>query len=177
MSYDFVCETILKLAKCKSDIPKLVTEFIKKTAYKVIGYWSHLLAGHIWLNYSRKNSTCKRLKSIKLSRIVFIIYLQKRKDPKILRSTKKIFRGYQNNRFQIRRLLVKIICMLRSHIPEKGSHSICNHRSDGGGTEGNHIIQIKAKNIVRSCLISFPCENDYTTLQLFQQQYGNNQRG
>jgi len=100
MSYDFVCETILKLAKCKSDIPKLVTEFIKKTAYKVIGYWSHLLAGHIWLNYSRKNSTCKRLKSIKLSRIVFIIYLQKRKDPKILRLTKKSFAGIKTIDFK-----------------------------------------------------------------------------
>jgi hypothetical protein len=63
----------------------------------------------------------------------------------------------------------KIKNLLRSHIPEKGALSICNHRPDGGGTESSHIIRINENNISWSFLIGFPCENDYATIQLFQQ--------
>jgi hypothetical protein len=58
--------------------------------------------------------------------------------------------------------------MLRSHVPEKGELSICNHRQDGGGTESSHIIQIQGEHIRWSSLIGYPCENDYHTIQLFQ---------
>jgi hypothetical protein len=59
--------------------------------------------------------------------------------------------------------------MLRSHIPEKGELSICNHRQDGGGTESSHIIQIQGNYIGWSSLTGYPCENDYHTVQLFQE--------
>ena len=58
--------------------------------------------------------------------------------------------------------------MLRSHLPEKGELSICNHRQDGGGTESSHIIQIRGAYIGWSSLVGFPCENDYCTVGLFQ---------
>ncbi len=58
--------------------------------------------------------------------------------------------------------------MLRSHLPEKGELSICNHRQDGGGTESSHIIQVQGSAISWSSLIGFPCENDYRTVHLFQ---------
>ena len=58
--------------------------------------------------------------------------------------------------------------MLRSHLPEKGELSICNHRQDGGGTESSHIIQIRGEYIGWSSLIGFPCENDYCTVGSFQ---------
>jgi hypothetical protein len=58
--------------------------------------------------------------------------------------------------------------MLRSHVPEKGDFSICNHRPDGGGTESSHIIEIQGDAIRWSSLIGYPCENDYHTIQLFQ---------
>jgi hypothetical protein len=58
--------------------------------------------------------------------------------------------------------------MLRSHLPEKGELSVCNHRQDGGGTESSHIIQIQGDYISWSSLIGYPCESDYHTMQLFQ---------
>jgi hypothetical protein len=58
--------------------------------------------------------------------------------------------------------------MLRSHVPEKGEFSICNHREDGGGTESSHIIQIQDSYVGWSASIGYPCENDYGTVQLFQ---------
>ena len=59
--------------------------------------------------------------------------------------------------------------MLRSHFPEKGGLSICNHRQDGGGTESSHIIQIQGEYIGWSSLFGHPCENDYNMVQLFLQ--------
>jgi hypothetical protein len=58
--------------------------------------------------------------------------------------------------------------MLRSHLPEKGELSICNHREDGGGTESSHIIQVQGSAVSWSSLIGFPCGNDYHTDHLFQ---------
>lgn len=57
--------------------------------------------------------------------------------------------------------------MLRSHVPEKGPLSICNH-GGSGGTESSHIIQIRGDYIGWSSLVGYPCENDYHTIQLFQ---------
>jgi hypothetical protein len=56
--------------------------------------------------------------------------------------------------------------LLRSHLPEKGGISICNH-ADGGGTESSHIIQVRGSHVSWSCLIGAPCENDYHTELVF----------
>ncbi len=64
--------------------------------------------------------------------------------------------------------IAQLKSMLRSHVPEKGELSICNHRQDGGGTESSHIIQIQGDYVGWSSLVGFPCENDYHTVQLFQ---------
>ena len=58
--------------------------------------------------------------------------------------------------------------MLRSHLPERGELSICNHREDGGGTESSHIIQVQGEYLAWSHLVGFPCESDYQTVQMFQ---------
>jgi hypothetical protein len=56
--------------------------------------------------------------------------------------------------------------LLRSHVPEKGGHSVCNH-GGGGGTETSHIIRVRGKDISWSYLVGYPCENDYRTFELF----------
>ncbi|MBC8503416.1 MAG: hypothetical protein H8D34_01045 [Chloroflexi bacterium] len=58
--------------------------------------------------------------------------------------------------------------MLRSHIPEKGELSICNHQEGGGGIESSHIVHIHGDYVGWSPLVGFPCENDYSSVQLFQ---------
>jgi hypothetical protein len=58
--------------------------------------------------------------------------------------------------------------LLRSHLPERGELSICNHRQDGGGTESSHIVHIQGDYAGWWSLAGFPCENDYTCLPLFQ---------
>jgi hypothetical protein len=62
----------------------------------------------------------------------------------------------------------QVKAMLRSHLPEKGELSICNHRGDGGGTESSHIIYIQGEYAAWSSLVGHPCENDYHTVPLFQ---------
>jgi hypothetical protein len=58
--------------------------------------------------------------------------------------------------------------MLRSHLPEKGPYSICNHGQDGFGTETSHIIEVREGYVAWSHLVGLPCENDYVTVRLFQ---------
>jgi hypothetical protein len=58
--------------------------------------------------------------------------------------------------------------LLRSHLPEKGHYSICNHRDGGGGTESSHIIEVRGSAVTWSSLVGYPCESDYHTLPLFQ---------
>ena len=58
--------------------------------------------------------------------------------------------------------------LLRSHLPEKGEFSICNHREDGGGTESSHIIQLQGEFLGWSSLVGPPCEGDYRLEQLFR---------
>jgi hypothetical protein len=59
--------------------------------------------------------------------------------------------------------------MLRSHLPEKGPFSICNHGLDGFGTESSHIIEVRDGYAAWSHLVGYPCENDYETVRLFQE--------
>lgn len=51
--------------------------------------------------------------------------------------------------------------LLRSHVPEQGELSICNHRQDGGGTESSHIIHIQGNWVGWWSLVGYPCEGDY----------------
>lgn len=59
--------------------------------------------------------------------------------------------------------------VLRSHLPEKGPFSICNHDLDGFGTETSHIIEVRDGYVGWSHLAGFPCENDYMTVRLFEE--------
>lgn len=58
--------------------------------------------------------------------------------------------------------------LLRSHVPDKGPLSICNHNTGDIGTESSHIIQVQGDWVGWSSLAGAPCENDYDTVQLFQ---------
>jgi len=58
--------------------------------------------------------------------------------------------------------------LLRSHLPERGELSICNHREDGGGTESSHIIQLQGEFVGWFSLVGPPCEGDYRLEQLFR---------
>jgi hypothetical protein len=58
--------------------------------------------------------------------------------------------------------------MLRSHEPDKGNDSICNHRPNGGGTESSHIIQVCAQSARWWHLAGFPCEHNYRVERLFR---------
>jgi len=57
--------------------------------------------------------------------------------------------------------------LLRSHVPEKGPLSICNHNTGDIGTESSHIVQVHGDWVGWSSLAGAPCENDYDTVQLF----------
>ncbi len=57
--------------------------------------------------------------------------------------------------------------LLRSHVPEKGLCSICVH-SERVLTESSHIISIDGECIRWHWLRGNPCENDYSTKDLFK---------
>ena len=58
------------------------------------------------------------------------------------------------------RRLGDVKSLLRSHTPDKGAFSICNH-GPKGGTESSHILQVRDDGITWWSLLGNPCESDY----------------
>ena len=169
VTYDVLCETVLNKVKSKSDVPKIVKEFMDintmhggRILISSLG-WTYLVEVY------KKDFMVKEIDSdIAITNRFDYLSHEPEKS--------KVSENSSNNRLEVANQMIKDITtigelksMLRSHFPEKGELSICNHRQDGGGTESSHIIQIQGEYIGWSSLFGPPCENDYNTVQLFFQ--------
>ena len=168
VTYDILCERLLDQAERKSDIPQIVKSFMDENA---VQGGRILVASPAWtylIEVFEKEFQLQEVEgNIAITNNFTLISHQAKKS--------KIREESSLNRLEVASRLVKDISnigilksMLRSHIPEKGELSICNHQEEGGGTESSHIIQIQGDYIGWSSLVGFPCENDYSTVQLFQ---------
>ena len=168
LTYDILCERLLVEAHEKNDIPQIVKDFMRKNAVQggriliASPEWAYLIEV-----FKREFQIQELEKSFVMTNNFSLISHQPKRE--------KIREESSLNRLEVASKMIKGISnigmlksMLRSHIPEKGELSICNHQESGGGTESSHIIQIQGSYIGWSTSIEFPCENDYRTIELFQ---------
>jgi len=168
VTYDILCERLLDHAKRKSDIPQMVQGFMDQN---VVQGGRILVSSPEWTYLIEVYKKEFQLQEIKRSVAItnnFTLISHQAKRAKIREESSL-------NRLEVASEMIKDITnlgmlksMLRSHIPEKGELSICNHQQNGGGTESSHIIQIQGEYIGWSSLVGAPCENDYSIVELFQ---------
>jgi hypothetical protein len=166
--YDVLCERLVNEAQRKKDVPRIVEDFVNHN--RVQG-GRILVSSPEWTFLIEVFKNIFEIKEIEGNFVVtnsFSLLSHEKERPEVREQSSA-------NRLEVASKMINSISnlkalksMLRSHIPEKGELSICNHRQDGGGTESSHIIQIQGNYIGWSSLIGYPCENDYHTVQLFQ---------
>jgi len=166
--YDVLCERLVNEAQRKKDVPRIVKDFMNHN--RVQG-GRILVSSPEWTFLIEVFKNILEIKEIEGNLVVtnsFSLLSHKEERPEVREQSSA-------NRLEVASKMINSISnikalksMLRSHIPEKGELSICNHRQDGGGTESSHIIQIQGNYVGWSSLTGYPCENDYHTVQLFQ---------
>jgi len=166
--YDVLCERLVNEAQRKKDVPRIVEDFVNHN--RVQG-GRILVSSPEWTFLIEVFKNIFEIKEIEGNSVVtnsFSLLSHEKERPEVREQSSA-------NRLEVASRMINSISnikalksMLRSHIPEKGELSICNHRQDGGGTESSHIIQIQEDYVGWSSLTGYPCENDYHTMQLFQ---------
>ena len=168
VTYDVLCERLVNEAREKADVPRIVADFMAQNAVQggrilvSSPAWSYLV------EVLGKESELQELESdfVMTNSFSIISYAGERPEMRVQSSASRLEVG--------RRMIEHVSnvgalkAMLRSHEPEKGDLSICNHRQDGGGTESSHIIRVQGDHVDWSASIGYPCESDYHTTLLFQ---------
>jgi len=167
LTYDVLCERLVDETRDKRDVPRIVADFMRQ--HTVQG-GRILVSAPEWSYLVEVLKNTFELMEIDIPFVMtnsfsLIPYQAERSDFRELSS---------RNRLEVASKMIKEVSnvgtlksMLRSHVPDKGELSICNHRQDGGGTESSHIVHIQGDYVGWSSLSGYPCENDYHTTQLF----------
>ena len=168
VTYDVLCERLVNEAQEKEDVARIVKDF---KDHNIVQGGRILVSSPEWTFLVEVFKNLFKMQEIEGNFVItnsFSLISHEVERPKVREQSSA-------NRLQVANRMIKTISsvntlksMLRSHVPEKGELSICNHRQDGGGTESSHIIQIQGDYISWSSLIGYPCESDYHTMQLFQ---------
>ena len=167
VTYDILCERLVNEAQQQRDVPRIVEDFMR---HNTVQGGRILVSSPDWTYLIEVFKNVFKLKEIEAD---FVITNSFSLMPH--QEGRKARQESSTNRLHVANRMIKNISsinalksMLRSHVPEKGDLSICNHRQDGGGTESSHIIHIQGNSISWSSLMGHPCENDYHIIQLFQ---------
>jgi len=168
VTYDVLCERLVTEAQKREDVPRIVKDFMK---HQTMQGGRILVSSPEWTYLIEVFKDVFEMDEIEGNFVMtntFSLIPHQAEGPDALLASSA-------NRLEVASRMIKSISsinalksMLRSHIPDKGDLSICNHRQDGGGTESSHIIRIQGDQTDWSSSIGFPCENDYHTIQLFQ---------
>jgi hypothetical protein len=168
VTYDVLCQRLVHETQEKAHVPGIVADFM---AHNTVQGGRILVSATGWgylVEVLGNESRLKELDSdfVMTNSFSLISYAGERPETRVKSSA---------NRLSVGRRMIQGVSnvgtlksMLRSHVPEKGELSICNHRQDGGGTESSHIIQVQGECVTWSSAIGYPCESDYHTIQLFQ---------
>lgn len=168
VTYDLLCERLVCEAREKDDVPEIVADFVGQDA---VQGGRILVAAPGWAFLVEVLGPQFEIQEIQGSTAItnsFSLIRYRPERPEAAEQSSETRLQTASQGIQSVSSVRTLKSLLRSHVPEKGSRSICNHRSDGGGTESSHIIQIRGGYVGWSSLIGFPCENDYHTVQLFQ---------
>jgi hypothetical protein len=169
VTYDILCEQIVNKARGRKDVPRIVKDFMQ---HNVVQGGRILVASPEWTYLVEVFKETFKIQAIDADFVItndFSLISHEPEKPQArasssatrLETASRMIKGVSH--------IGALKSMLRSHAPEKGELSICNHRQDGGGTESSHIIQIRGDYVGWSVSPGFPCENDYQTVQLFQE--------
>ncbi|NOZ21967.1 MAG: hypothetical protein GXP25_12870 [Planctomycetes bacterium] len=164
--YDVLCEWLVAKVRRKSDVRRVVRDF---TNTNVVQGGRILVASPRWTVLVEVLGREHAIEEVEgpfvITNHFTMIQHQKQKAPGGSSLTRlETATNMAREATDIR----SIKAMLRSHVPEKGGLSICNH-APGAGTESSHIIHIQGSYIAWSSLSGYPCENDYQTVQLFME--------
>jgi hypothetical protein len=167
VTYDLLCEEIVRRARSRSDPPRIVADFIKRTS---VQGGRILVASREWAFLIEVYETGYRIAPVEGNFVMTNTFSLLPHPPNQggLRERSSLAR-LQAAQAMVAQIgdIRALKSMLRSHVPERGELSICNHRLDGGGTESSHIIQLQGEVITWSWLTGYPCENEFATIQLF----------
>lgn len=168
ITYDVLCERLVEETRDKRDVPRIVADFMRQHTVqggRILvsapewGYLVEVLGNRFELMEIDTHF-------VMTNHFSLIPYQAERSE---------IHEKSSKNRLEVASKMIRDISsvgalksMLRSHVPDRGECSICNHRQDSGGTESSHIIQIQGDYVGWSSLVGYPCENDYHTIQVFQ---------
>jgi hypothetical protein len=167
VTYDLLCERLLHEVRNSADLPPLVEGFV--SAHDVQG-GRILVAAPGWATLVEVLNDRHAIQAVDGSLAITNTFCLLPQPPGRPEASEE---SSASRLFQAGRALPAIAgsgplkALLRSHVPEKGNLSICNHRPDGGGTEGSYVVEIHGRHVVWSTLLGFPCENDYHQVQLF----------
>ena len=167
VTYDVLCERLLSLVQAKSDLPQIVKDFMGENA---VQGGRILVSAPGWAYLIEVYGKTFQMREVEGSIAVtndFSLISHQADRPKIRAESSLKRLEVANGMIGDISNIGSLKSMLRSHIPEKGELSICNHQEGGGGTESSHIIHIQGNYIGWSSLSGYPCENDYRTVQLF----------
>ncbi len=168
VTYDVLCERLLAQVQAKSDIPQVVQDFMSKND---VQGGRILVSAPGWTYLVEVFKETFQIQAVEGSIAItnnFSLISYQANRPKIHEQSSLKRLEVAKNMIGTISTIGDLKSMLRSHVPEKGELSICNHQEGGGGTESSHIVQIQGDYVGWSSLLGYPCENDYRTVQLFQ---------
>ncbi len=169
VTYDILCEQIVNEAREREDVPRIVEDFMQRN---VVQGGRILVASPEWTYLVEVFKETFKIKAVETDFVItnnFSLISHEPEKPKARESSSATRLETASRMIKSVSHIGALKSMLRSHVPEKGELSICNHSQDGHGTESSHIIQIRGDYVGWSATIGFPCENDYQTTQLFQE--------
>ncbi|GEM_PF-1001706 len=172
-TYDLLCEELLRQARDSNDVRRIVVGFMRRNA---VQGGRILVSSPDWtflVEVYRKEFRIREIETDTVMTNSFTLIPADVQMPAVWKQSSGVRLDVAGRMMRDIRDVGGLEDMLRSHVPEKGELSICNHRGDGGGTESSHIIRIQGDNIAWSSVDGHPCENDYTTVRL---ELGNPER-
>jgi hypothetical protein len=168
VTYDLLCEQLVHQVKRKEDVPEIVQGFVRHNS---VQGGRILVASSEWTFLVEVFGSLYEVAEVQGNLVITNSFsllppqgerseMRERSSASRLRVASGMIETVSN--------IGALKSLLRSHVPQKGELSICNHREDGGGTESSHIVQVQGAYIGWSALIGSPCESDYGAVQLFQ---------
>ena len=167
MTYDLLCEALVQQVRQRDDVPRLVAAFMARHTTQG---GRILVASPEWaflVEVLQKQFEIEAIADSFAMTNTFSLLRYRTARPGVREDSSLSRLKVANAGLGTIASAGALKALLRSHEPEKGELSICNHRQDGGGTESSHIIHIQGEYAAWSYLSGFPCENDYHTAQLF----------
>jgi len=147
-TYDVLCESLLDLTQRKSDVPQIVADFMRDNT---VQGGRILVSSPAWTFLIEVFKKEYQVGEIETSIVItndfsLICHHPERAIIRDVSSLKRL--EVASSMIKSIRNIGMLKSMLRSHIPEKGELSVCNHQQDGGVAELKAVISYKFKDLI-----------------------------